>query len=170
MKKTIVSQEVDPSSVACFVLTVSDTRTPKNDESGRTIVDLLKGAGHVILGYSVVKDQAKEVTRTIRQAIDQLRIDAIFVNGGTGISQGDTTYEAIEEILDRTIPGFGEFFRSMIYAESGPEALLKRAVAGIYRGKLLFLMPGSPKSVRLATDKLILPILGHAVGELRKER
>jgi molybdopterin adenylyltransferase len=170
MRKKIESQDLDPSSVSCFVLTVSDTRTPKNDESGRTIVERLKGAGHVISGYNVVPDDAPEVARTIRQAAERLRIDAIIVNGGTGLSKRDATYEAIEKIIERSLPGFGELFRSLLHAERGPRALLSRAAAGVHQGKILFSIPGSPDSVRLAMDKVILPVLGHAVGELRKDR
>lgn len=169
MKKT-GDRKSDPSRVACFVLTVSDTRTPKTDESGRTIVQRLKGAGHVVSGYNVVPDEAKEVTKTIRQVVDQLHLDAIIVNGGTGLSRRDATYEAIEGLIERSLPGFGELFRSLRFAEKGPEAALSRAAAGVFRGKILFSIPGSPASVRLAMDKIILSILGHAVGELRKER
>jgi molybdenum cofactor biosynthesis protein B len=170
MKKKTDIENLDPSSVSCFVLTVSDTRTPKTDESGRTIVERLKGAGHVISGYNVVPDEAKEVVRTLRQAAEGLRVDAMIVSGGTGLTKRDATYEAIEKILERSIPGFGESFRSQLFLRLGPLALLSRAAAGVYRGKILFSIPGSPESVRLAMDKLILPVLGHAVGELRKDR
>ncbi len=170
LKKRIGSENLDPVSVACFVLTVSDTRTPKNDESGRTVVERLKGAGHVVSGYNVIADEAKEVTRTIRQAVDRLHLDAIVINGGTGITQRDATYEAIEGLIERELPGFGELFRSLSIAERGPKAVLSRAIAGVYRGKILFSIPGSPPSVRLAMDRIILPVIGHAVGELRKER
>jgi molybdopterin adenylyltransferase len=169
MKKKVGNQDLDPSSVACFVLTVSDTRSPKTDESGRTVVERLKGAGHVISGYNVVPDDAKEVSKTIRQAVDQLHLDAILVNGGTGISRRDATYEAIEGLIERTLPGFGELFRALSFEEKGPQSVLSRAAAGVYRGKILFSIPGSPAAVRLAMDKIILPVISHAVGELRKD-
>jgi molybdopterin adenylyltransferase len=169
MKKKIGIENLDPSSVACFVLTVSDSRTPRNDESGKTIVERLKGTGHVVTGYNVVPDEAREVVRTIRQAVDQLHLDAVIVNGGTGITNRDSTYGAIEGLIERTLPGFGEYFRSLALAEKGPTAVLARATAGTFRGKLLFCLPGAPGAVRMAMDKIILPILGHAVGELRKD-
>jgi molybdopterin adenylyltransferase len=169
MKKKTGTENLDPSSVSCFVLTVSDTRTPRTDDSGKTIVERLKGAGHVVSGYNVVPDEAKDVTKTIRQAVEQLHIDALIVSGGTGITKRDATYEAIEGMLERPLAGFGELFRSLSFAEKGPKALLSRATAGVFRGKILFSIPGSPGAVRLAMDKIILPVIGHAVGELRKD-
>jgi molybdopterin adenylyltransferase len=169
MKKT-GNENLDPSSVACFVLTVSDTRTPRNDESGKTIVERLKGAGHVVTGYNVVPDEAREVVQTIRQAADRLHVDVMIVSGGTGITRRDSTFEAIEGLLERELPGFGEFFRTLALEEKGPSAVLTRATAGVYRGKLLISIPGAPGAVRLAMDRIILPIVPHAVGELRKSR
>ncbi len=161
--------QYDPKHVSCFVLTVSDTRTPQTDESGRTIIEHLKGEGHSIAGYTIVKDDAKKVIQTIQKAIKDASPDAIIANGGTGISPRDFTYEAIDKIVEKKLPGFGELFRHLSFGEIGPKAILSRATAGIILGKLVFSIPGSPAAVRLAMGKIILPILPHAMGELLKQ-
>jgi molybdopterin adenylyltransferase len=95
-------------------------------------------------------------------------VDAILVNGGTGISSRDTTYEAVTRLLEKRLDGFGELFRMLSFAEIGSRALASRAVAGVHGKTLVFSMPGSTKAVRLAMEKLIVPELGHLVGELQK--
>lgn len=168
LKKT--HHDLDVKHVACFVLTVSDTRTPKDDESGRTIVEMLEGGNHRISGYAVVPDDAAKVEGILFKAVNDLNFDVAIINGGTGISRRDSTFEAIDRILERKLPGFGEVFRFLSFEAVGPQAILSRATAGIYQGRLIFSIPGSPKAVRLAMEKILIPMLPHAVSEMRKER
>ena len=155
-----------PASVGCFVLTVSDTRTLATETSGRAIADLLTGAGHAVVDRAVVRDEPREVVAAVRAAIAHDDVRAVVTTGGTGIARRDSTYEALAALFEKRLDGFGELFRALSYREIGAAAMLSRAVAGTWRGRLVFVMPGSPAAVRLAVRRLILPVLGHAVGLL----
>jgi len=155
-------------SVRCAVVTVSDTRTPENDESGRLARELLAAAGHLVAHTVILPDDPERVTEELLALLLGDDVEAVIVNGGTGISPRDRTHEAVAALLDRRLDGFGEIFRALSYQEIGPAAMLSRAVAGLARGRVLFSIPGSPAAVRLALEKLILPELGHVVVEARK--
>lgn len=158
-----------PRSVGCMVITVSDTRNEETDKSGQLMKQLLQEAGHQTVRYQIVKDEPAEITAAIEAGGSDPDVAAILINGGTGISPRDTTYEAVEAMLDKEMPGFGELFRMLSYTEDiGSAAILSRAIAGTYRGKAIFSTPGSTGAVRLAMNKLIVPELGHVVRELNK--
>ena len=157
-----------PQVVRCFVLTVSDTRTLATETSGRAIASLLDEAGHTVTDRQIVRDEPAEVARLLRQQVDGGRADVIITTGGTGISARDSTYEAAVAIFDKQLTGFGELFRVLSFQEIGSAAMLSRATAGIVGRVAIFLLPGSEAAVRLAMTRLILPELGHVVGELRK--
>ena len=152
--------------VACAVLTVSDTRTSDTDTSGALIQSRLEQAGFVVKTYAIVPDDGARIVNRLEAWAGT--VDAILLNGGTGISPRDGTYEAVSGLLDKTLPGFGELFRMLSYDEVGAAAMLSRAVAGLYRGTLIFSTPGSTNAVKLAMDKLILPELEHLAWEMRK--
>ena len=95
----------------------------------------------------------------------QKQIQAIITTGGTGISSRDRSYEAVTDLLEKRLDGFGELFRALSFQEIGPAAMLSRAFAGTARGKILIALPGSEHAVRLALTKLVLPELGHLVRE-----
>jgi molybdenum cofactor biosynthesis protein B len=154
-----------PKAVRCFVLTVSDTRTPANDISGRTIADLLTAAGHVVSGRAIVKDDAELVRGTIERHLADPDVDAIITTGGTGISSRDSTYEAVTALLHKQLEGFGELFRMISYAEIGPAAMMSRAVAGLVAGRIVVALPGSEAAVRLGMEKLLIPELAHLVQQ-----
>lgn len=152
-------------SVPIAIVTVSDTRTVETDTSGQTIRTLVEAAGHQVVGYAIVKDEPDQVAAVLEQfAAGAARL--IIFNGGTGISQRDRTYDVISRKLEKTLPGFGELFRLLSYQEVGAAAMLSRAVAGVYRDKVIFSTPGSTNAVRLAVEKLILPELQHLAWEL----
>jgi molybdopterin adenylyltransferase len=155
-------KEHAPASVKCGVVTVSDSRTPDTDESGTLVRDLLLRAGHSVLFYVVVKDEAKPILDAVEQA--SWTCDAIVTNGGTGLAKRDVTISTLTPSFEKMVPGFGELFRALSYETIGSAAMLSGAVAGVYRGRLVFCLPGSPDACRLAVEKLILPELGHAVG------
>ncbi len=158
-----------PKSIACMVITVSDTRTEETDKSGQLMKTMLGEAGHEIKRYEIVKDERAEITAAITRGTDEPSIDVILLNGGTGIAARDTTVEAVGSMLEKEMPGFGEIFRYLSYTEDiGSAAILSRAIAGAARGKAIFSVPGSTGAVKLAMTKLILPELGHIVRELRK--
>ena len=154
--------------MACFVLTVSDTRTLDTETSGRTIAELLTEAGHTVTDRKVVKDNPEDVYEAVTKAIINARVRAVITTGGTGLARRDSTFEALTSHFDKRIDGFGELFRMLSYQEIGAAAMLSRATAGIIRGAVVFMLPGSEAAVRLATTKLIIPELGHIVRELTK--
>ena len=152
--------------VRCAVLTISDTRAPETDVSGRTIVELLESAGHVVAKRQILRDEPKDVHEAVLAQIGG--VDAVITTGGTGITSRDSTYEAVADLFDKEIDGFGELFRMLSYPEIGSAAMMTRACAGVARGTAIFILPGSEHAVRLAITKLILPELGHVVRELRR--
>ena len=151
-----------------MVVTCSDTRTPETDISGQLIMRLLKEQGHRVMAYYLVKDEPLLIKERIGEALRTEGIHAIIVNGGTGISRRDSTFEAVDAMLEKRLDGFGEIFRALTYQEIGSPAIMTRATAGIVHGRVLFSTPGSENAVRLAMEKLILPELGHLVKELTK--
>ena len=151
-----------------MVITCSDTRTSDTDTSGQLIQNLLKEQGHTVAAYHLVKDEPSEIKAKITAALTNKKIQAIIINGGTGISKRDSTFEAVDAMLEKRLVGFGEVFRYLTYQEIGSPAIMSRATAGIIKGRVLFSTPGSENAVRLAMEKLILPELGHLVKELRK--
>ncbi|HEU4342577.1 MAG TPA: MogA/MoaB family molybdenum cofactor biosynthesis protein [Candidatus Binatia bacterium] len=160
-------KEKGKKSIRCFVVTVSDTRDEATDLSGQWIKSCLSNQGHSISGYRIVKDEPAQIEALLRDALSQSGVDTIIVNGGTGISPRDGTYEVIVKLLDKRLDGFGELFRYLSYQDIGSAAMMSRAVAGSAHGKVLISLPGSKGAVGLAMEKLILPELRHMVSQLQ---
>jgi molybdopterin adenylyltransferase len=154
-----------PKSVRCFVLTVSDTRTAETDKSGRAIVELLTAAGHHVAGRTIVKDDAALVRRTVERQLANMDVQAIITTGGTGITSRDSTFEAVDALLEKRLDGFGELFRMLSFQEIGPAAMMSRASAGLALGHIVVSLPGSEHAVRLAMERLLLPELAHLVQQ-----
>ncbi len=154
--------------VSCGVITVSDTRTKETDKSGQLILEMLQAAGHPVTGYHIIKDEPTQIRPLLAALLADSNIQAVIINGGTGISRRDVTFDAIHGMLEKHLPGFGELFRLLSYEDIGSAALLSRAAAGIAQGKVVFSLPGSSGAVRLGMEKLILPEMPHIVFELNK--
>ncbi|KRG14543.1 MogA/MoaB family molybdenum cofactor biosynthesis protein [Lederbergia galactosidilytica] len=155
-------------SIACSVITVSDTRTNLTDKSGNLVKELLMKAGHQIAFYNIVKDEPSEIMTSLNEAAKKAT-DVILITGGTGIAKRDVTIETISPLYEKEIIGFGELFRMLSYTEDiGSAAMMSRASAGVYKNKAVFIMPGSTGAVSLAMNKLILKELVHVVKELNK--
>jgi molybdopterin adenylyltransferase len=157
-----------PRSIGCWVLTVSDTKTPETDTSGEMIRRLLLEAGHRVIGSAIVRDEPKDVQRVIREACANDEVGAVIATGGTGITSRDSTYEAIEALLDKRLPGFGELFRMLSYQEVGAAAMLSRAQLGVHARRIVISLPGSPNACRLALEKLVIPELSHLIREVSR--
>jgi molybdenum cofactor biosynthesis protein B len=157
-----------PASIACYVLTVSDSRTADTDTGGRTIRELLEGAGHTVAGHAIVRDEPTQVTAIVRQELQAGRARVIVTTGGTGITSRDGTFEAIDGLLEKRLDGFGELFRMLSFQEIGSAAMMSRATAGTAGRVAIFVLPGSPDAVRLAMTRLILPELGHVIQQLNR--
>ncbi|GAE32087.1 MogA/MoaB family molybdenum cofactor biosynthesis protein [Halalkalibacter hemicellulosilyticus] len=159
-----------PKTVNCKVITVSDTRTVDTDKSGTYIKESLLNHGHIIADYEIVKDEQREIHDAIIEGIQADHIDAVLLNGGTGIADRDVTIETVKALITKEIVGFGELFRMLSYTEDiGPAAMLSRAIAGVSHHTAIFAMPGSSGAVKLAMDKLIISELGHVMREIRKD-
>ncbi|HTK88254.1 MAG TPA: MogA/MoaB family molybdenum cofactor biosynthesis protein [Nitrospiraceae bacterium] len=157
-----------PHCVTCVVITCSDTRTSQTDTSGQLMMRLLKEHGHELAGYHVIKDDPAQIRSVIEEAAAHDAVQAILVNGGTGISKRDSTFEAVDGMLEKRLVGFGEIFRYLTYKDIGSSAIMTRATAGIFRGRIIFSTPGSEGAVRLAMESLILPEIGHIIQQLNK--
>jgi molybdopterin adenylyltransferase len=147
------------------VLTVSDTKTTETDTSGALIRALLTAAGHRVLDGRIVRDEPAEVARIVRDACTRDEVQAVILTGGTGITSRDSTYEAVEALLDKRLPGFGELFRMLSFQEIGAAAMLSRAQMGLHARRIVVSLPGSPNACRLALKKLLIPELGHLLRE-----
>ena len=155
-------------AVGCAIVTISDTRSSETDQSGKAIAEALADAGHSVVSRTIVLDDPASITAAVRQALEDRSVEAIVTTGGTGVSRRDSTPEALWPILEKPLDGFGELYRSLSFAEIGPAAMLSRAAAGTACGKVIFMLPGSERAVRLAMTQLILPELGHIVTELTR--
>lgn len=169
MSQVVQEHRADaPASLNLAVLTVSDTRTVETDTSGSRVVELATASGHRIAHRDLVPDEPERIRMMIQSFLKTLELDAILITGGTGVSTRDQTFETVSTLLTRPIPGYGELFRMLSYAEIGPACMLSRAVGGLIGKVAIFVMPGSRAAVELAMIKVILPELPHLVREARK--
>lgn len=152
-------------AIPLAIVTVSDTRTPETDVNKAYLRQQIEAAGHTVADYRLIEDEPDQVLAALDElAAGPARI--ILFNGGTGISRRDTTFDALSGKLEKTLPGFGELFRMLSYQAIGAAAMLSRATAGVYAGKVIISTPGSPNAVRMAWEKLIAPELQHLAYEV----
>lgn len=154
-------------SIACAIVTVSDTRTSRTDRSGAFIRRALEAAGHRVVEHPILPDEPARIARFLR-GLQRRRsaVRVVILTGGTGVAPRDRTYEAVTALLEKRLDGFGELFRMLSHRQVGSRAMLSRAVAGAFRGRILFSIPGSEPAVRLAMRRLILPEMRHLVDLL----
>jgi len=150
------------------VVTVSDTRTPETDTGGLAIVELLAAAGHRTVERKIIPDDPERMRPLVAELAGRDDVDVVLLTGGTGLSSRDQTFETVSALLTKPLPGYGELFRMLSFAEIGAAAMLSRAVGGLLGRTVVLTMPGSPAGVRLAMEKLIVPELGHLVREARR--
>ena len=158
-----IAAEQGPVSVA--IVTVSDSRTPETDTNAAFLREQLEADGNSITAYQIIKDEPDQVSDVLDKMAETDAQIVIF-NGGTGIAPRDTTFVVLDRKLEKTLPGFGELFRMFSYDQVGAAAMLSRATAGVYRGKVVISTPGSNAAVRLAWEKLIGPELEHLAWEV----
>ncbi|NMB75808.1 MAG: molybdenum cofactor biosynthesis protein MoaB [Myxococcales bacterium] len=161
-----------PRQVGIGVISVSTSRTPQTDESGDLLAELARRGGHEVLDKRLVKDDVDQIRGAINEMGAAVRLRALLLTGGTGITGNDVTLRALEPFVETWLPGFGELFRMLSYQQIGSAAMLSRAALGVGRlgevplRRVFAAIPGSPEAVRLAMEGLILPELGHLVYEL----
>ncbi len=154
-------------AVVALMIT-SDTRTPENDETGKTAIKLLEVAGHHVAAYVIVENDMAKIEETFMGFTNDGRTQVIITSGGTGISSRDKTVDAVSGLLDKELPGFGELFRRLSFEEIGEAAMFSRATAGVVGRKLVFCLPGSKGAMDTALKKIILPGLGHMLWEVNR--
>lgn len=157
-----------PTVLGFALITVSDTRSSEDDVSGRILSEMARAAGHRVETALLVPDEVDAIRAAVRQALDRGGVDVVVLTGGTGLSPRDITLDAVGPLLERPVEGFGELFRMLSYQQVGSAAMLSRAAAGLIGARAVFLLPGSPKAVTLAMEKLILPETGHLLGQARR--
>ena len=158
-----IAAEEGPVSVA--IVTVSDSRTPETDTNAAFLREQLEAEGNSVIAYQIIKDEPDQVSDVL-DTMAETDAQVILFNGGTGIAPRDTTFDVLNRKLEKTLPGFGELFRMFSYDQVGAAAMLSRATAGVYRGKVVISTPGSNAAVRLAWEKLIGPELQHLAWEV----
>ncbi|HSD89072.1 MAG TPA: molybdenum cofactor biosynthesis protein B [Kofleriaceae bacterium] len=156
-----MEREFIPVNVA--VLTVSDTRTVKNDTSGAYIAERLGTEGHRIVARVIVKDTEVGIRAQLAQWIADPGVDVVIATGGTGVTPRDVTPEAMAPLITKHIPGFGELFRQLSFAEIGTATIQSRADAALCGQTYVFLLPGSTNGVKLGVDKILVPQLDHRI-------
>jgi molybdenum cofactor biosynthesis protein B len=157
----------DQKTRATFALVItSDTRTAEDDESGRTAVSLIEGAGHVVACRTMIPNDSGKIRAEVVRLLGDASVQVIVTSGGTGIGVRDRTVDAVTPLLEKETPGFGEHFRRLSLDEVGGSALISRATAGVARGKMVFCLPGSSNAMSLALTRIILPNIGHMMWEL----
>ena len=162
-------QKAGKGPVTIAIVTVSDTRTPETDQNRQYIEKRMGELGHQVAAYRLIKDEPDQVAAVIQELTAMPEVQLVLFNGGTGISPRDTTYDVVSKYLDKTLPGFGELFRMLSFQEVGAAAMFSRATAGVYHGKLVFSMPGSPNAVQVALEKLIIPEINHLAWEIARK-
>lgn len=154
-------------SLRFAVITLSDTRDQASDKGGSYLVERLTKAGHAVPRRELHPDEPVRIEAAVRAAVLAPDVDLVLTTGGTGISPRDNTVPTLEAMFTSTIPGFGELFRYLSFEEIGSAAILSRATAGLIAGKVVIALPGSPKALRLALDRIVLPEAGHLVSQTR---
>ncbi len=142
-------------SVNIALLTVTDTRTLDTDKSGAILVEKIKKANHNLIDRKICKDTKDEIIKILNQWIEKKEIDIVITTGGTGLTGRDITPEALNEIADKHIPGFGEIFRTISLKTVGTSSMQSRACAVLANGKYIFALPGSSGGVTDAWDKIL---------------
>ncbi|MEE2745834.1 MAG: molybdenum cofactor biosynthesis protein B [Pseudomonadota bacterium] len=148
-------------SINIAILTVSDSRTLKNDKSGDTLQNRIEGAGHVVINREIVADDKNKLVDKLKDWVSRVDIDVIITTGGTGVTGRDITPEAFQEICEKNIPGFGEIFRMLSFDKIGTSTIQSRAVAGVANGTYMFALPGSPSACKDAWDDILVHQLDY---------
>jgi len=143
-------------------------RDPRvKDLTGDLIEEKLRESKQEVVVRTIIPDDVKAIRETLENCLRK-GCDVVIFAGGTGISKSDVTIEALKPLLEKELPGFGELFRMLSYREIGSAAMLTRCLAGVYRGAVIFAIPGSPHAAKLALESLILPEAGHLVKHARE--
>ncbi|SIR45723.1 molybdenum cofactor biosynthesis protein B [Haladaptatus litoreus] len=154
----------DRGELGFGVVTVSSSRSLDEDSAGDAIAELVENDGHDTVTRELVPDDYDTIQKTVDNLIGRKDVDVVVTTGGTGVTPDDVTIEAVTRLLEKELPGFGELFRTLSYDEIGTKVVGTRATAGVVDGVVVCCLPGSENAVRLGTEEILLPEVGHLVG------
>ena len=157
-----------PRAVKTGIITVSTTRSLKDDKSGLWISKRAKKEGHEVVFHQVIPDEIEIITRTVMDVIKDPAPQALLITGGTGISSKDVTIEAVRPLFTKELTAFGPIFAQLSFEQIDSAAILSRATAGVIEKTILFCMPGSINACKLACKAVIFPELGHLVHHIHE--
>jgi len=157
-----------PEQLGFAVLTVSDTRELATDRGGDFLIGSIEGAGHRVAHRGLCRDEPDLIRAAVLLAAETEGVDLVLTTGGTGLTRRDVTPETVAHLCDREIPGFGELFRHLSYAQVGTATILSRALAGVVGTTVVIALPGSPKALALAMDEIVLKECGHMVSQAQR--
>lgn len=156
------------AALGIAIVTFSDSRSLAEDRGGDYLVDCCARAGHRVVHRELVREDDAAIEAAVRAAAAAPEVQLVLTTGGTGIAPRDRTFDVLRRVLDSEIPGFGELFRWLSYAEIGSATILSRALGGVLRGRVVLALPGSAKALRLAMEAIVLPEAGHLVSQVGK--
>jgi molybdenum cofactor biosynthesis protein B len=164
---TAEHKKESPKKVTIAILTLSTTRTIKEDVSGQWIKEMASGIGHDVVYHRVIPDDGATISMTVREITENLEPQILLMTGGTGITPQDVTIETVSPMFTKSLSAFGPLFAQLSMQEIGSAAIMSRATAGLIGSTVVFCMPGSLSACKLACTRLIFPELGHLVKHLK---
>jgi molybdopterin adenylyltransferase len=150
-----IDEERSLKAVNIAIVTISDTRTRETDVSGQLLSDMVEAAGHRVVSRGFNRDEMSEIAERLRSLAADPNVDVVITTGGTGVTARDVTPEVLEQLCEKMIPGFGELFRYVSMGTIGTSMMQSRATAGVFRGRYIFCLPGSPGAVKDGWEKVL---------------
>ena len=150
-----MSENKDFISLKISVFVISDSRNERSDKSGKILEENIRQSGHELEEKKFVIDEKELIVKELTDSINKKQIDAVILTGGTGLTGRDSTPEAVEKVIEKEIPGFGEIFRYISFKKIGTSSLQSRALAGLANGKFIFALPGSPSACKDAWNEIL---------------
>ena len=151
----MVKDKVELVSLNISVFVISDTRNERSDKSGKVLEDHIIKSGHKVFEKKFIQDDKKLITKELKISLNNDLTSVVILTGGTGLTGRDSTPEAVKELIEKEIPGFGEIFRYISYKKIGTSSLQSRAMAGLAKNKFVFVLPGSPSACRDAWEEIL---------------
>jgi|TARA_A100001388_G_scaffold99379_1_gene72497 molybdenum cofactor biosynthesis protein B len=151
----MVKDKVEFVSLNISVFVISDTRNERSDKSGKVLENHIIKSGHKVFEKKFIQDDKKLITKELKISLNNDLTSVVILTGGTGLTGRDSTPEAVKELIEKEIPGFGEIFRYISYKKIGTSSLQSRAMAGLAKNKFVFVLPGSPSACRDAWEEIL---------------
>ena len=151
----MVKDKIEFVSLNISVFVISDTRNERSDKSGKVLENHIIKSGHKVFEKKFIQDDKQLITKELKISLNNDLTSVVILTGGTGLTGRDSTPEAVKELIEKEIPGFGEIFRYISYKKIGTSSLQSRAMAGLAKNKFVFVLPGSPSACRDAWEEIL---------------